>query len=193
MPTTDGTGLIGRHRETALLRSAVHDVLSGAGGGTAILLRGEASIGKTVLLDWVRTEARRRGCTTLRAVGCETEEGQAFGALHQVLGPLMERPSPAVSRHRREALESALGLRDAQPQSSFMIGAAALALLAEASRIRPVVLLLDDVQWIDTSSAAVFSFLCRRLAGLPMVIVSAGRPGARRPMAGRRGSWRSRS
>ncbi|MFJ3582195.1 BREX system ATP-binding domain-containing protein [Streptomyces sp. NPDC090127] len=174
MSLSGGACLVGRERETALLGRALDEVLSGAGGSVA-LLRGEAGIGKTALLEWAEARARERGFAVLRAVGAEAEAELPFGALHQILWPLLER-SRALAPRQREALECALGLREGLPPGGFMVGAAALALLAEAARARPLLLLVDDLHWVDSSSAAVFAFLHRRVGELPLAIVSATRP-----------------
>ncbi|MGW6984917.1 AAA family ATPase [Streptomyces sp. NPDC054932] len=167
---------MGRARETALLGRALDDARAGA-GGSAILLRGEPGIGKTALLDRTETRAREAGFAVLRAVGAEAEAELAFGALHQALWPLLER-SEALAPRQREALQCALGLREGLPPGGFMVGASALALLAEAARRQPLLLLVDDLQWVDSSSTGVFAFLHRRIAELPLVIVSASRPDA---------------
>lgn len=156
------------------MRRALDEVRTD-GRGTAILLRGEMGIGKTALLDWTEHQARQTGFGVLRAVGSEAERGLAFGALHQVLWPLLERQE-ALSPQHTEALQRALGLRDGLPPGGFTVGASALALLADAARTRPLVLLLDDLHWADSSSAAVFAFLHRRISELPMVVVGATRP-----------------
>ncbi|WP_190064376.1 BREX system ATP-binding domain-containing protein [Streptomyces griseocarneus] len=174
MPLSGGKDLVGRQRETALLGRALDDARSGA-GGSATLLRGEAGIGKTALLEWTRTRARASGFTVVHAVGAEAETELAFGALHQVLWPLLER-SRTLPASQREPLECALGLRQGLPPGGFLVGAAALALLAEAARQRPLLLLVDDLHWVDSSSATVFAFLHRRITDLPVVIVSASRP-----------------
>ncbi|MEV1076967.1 BREX system ATP-binding domain-containing protein [Streptomyces sp. NPDC050211] len=173
MPTAD-RDLVGRRRETALLRHALDQ--ASAGAGSAVVLRGEAGIGKTALLDWTAVQARGHGFTVLRAVGSEAEADLAFGALHQVLRPLMEG-SGALPTRQRQALESALGLQEtATPGGGFLVGAATLTLLAETMQEHPLLILLDDLQWVDSSSNAVFAFLHRRMSGLPVAIVSAGRP-----------------
>ncbi|MEU9041642.1 MULTISPECIES: BREX system ATP-binding domain-containing protein [unclassified Kitasatospora] len=165
--------VVGRQRETELLTAALVQAEDGASGST-VLLRGEPGVGKSTLLSWVERAARERGFTVLRAVGAEAETDLAFGALHQAFRSLLQR-SGTLSDHQREALESALGVRSGTP-SGFAVGAAALALLEEAMRTAPVLLLLDDLHWIDSSSATVFAFLHRRCAELPMVIVGASRP-----------------
>ncbi|MFD9684766.1 BREX system ATP-binding domain-containing protein [Kitasatospora sp. NPDC059088] len=168
-----GRALVGRQRETEVLTAALVQAVDGRSGST-VLLRGEAGVGKSTLLGWVERAARERGFTVLRAVGTEAETDLAFGALHQVFWPLLRR-SGALSAHQREALESALGVRSGTP-TGFAVGAAALTLLDEAVRTAPVLLVLDDLHWIDSSSATVFAFLHRRSADLPLVIVGAGRP-----------------
>ncbi|WP_258053887.1 BREX system ATP-binding domain-containing protein [Streptomyces sp. Ru72] len=168
------TALVGRQRECALLERSLERARSAA-GGSATVLRGDAGIGKTALLDWTAARAERSGFTVLRAGGSEAEVGIAFGALHQVLRPLLEN-SRALSRPQRTALERALGLRDGLPSGGFMVGASALTLLAEEARRRPVLILVDDLHWVDSSSAAVFLFLHQRITGLRTVMVCAGRP-----------------
>ncbi|GAA2712089.1 MULTISPECIES: BREX system ATP-binding domain-containing protein [Streptomyces] len=170
----DGGILVGRQRELSLLSRALDDARHGA-GGSATLLRGEAGIGKTALLEWTEARAREAGFAVLRAVGAEAETELAFGALHQVLCPLLRR-SEVLPRGRREALESALGLREGLPPNGFAVGASALALLADAASRQPLLLLIDDLHWVDSSSATVFAFLHRRISELPLVIVSACRP-----------------
>ncbi|MFJ8621957.1 BREX system ATP-binding domain-containing protein [Kitasatospora sp. NPDC093550] len=165
--------LVGRQRETELLTAALVQAVDG-GSGSTVLLRGEAGVGKSTLLGWVERAARERGFTVLRAVGAEAETDLAFGALHQAFWSPLQR-SGALSAHQREALESALGVRSGTP-SGFAVGAAALVLLEEAARTAPVLLLLDDLHWFDSSSATVFAFLHRRCADLPVVIVGATRP-----------------
>ncbi|MFI5647873.1 AAA family ATPase [Kitasatospora sp. NPDC051705] len=173
MDETRGPALIGRRRETGLLEAALVRAAGGA-GGTAVPLRGEAGVGKSTLLAWTERQARGRGFTVLRAVGAEAETDFAFGALHQAVWALLRR-SDGLSPHQRDTLESALGVRAGTP-SGFAVGAATLALLGDAARTAPVLLLLDDLHWVDSSSAAVFAFLRRRCAELPLVIVGAGRP-----------------
>ncbi|MCC9311459.1 LuxR family transcriptional regulator [Kitasatospora sp. RB6PN24] len=165
--------VVGRKRETELLTAALVQA-EDRGSGSTVLLRGDPGVGKSTLLGWVERAARERGFGVLRAVGAEAETDFAFGALHQALWSPFQQ-SGALSAHQRDALDSAFGVRSGAP-SGFAVGAAALALLAEAARTAPVLLLLDDMHWIDSSSATVFAFLQRRCAELPLVIIGASRP-----------------
>ncbi|MGW7259752.1 AAA family ATPase [Streptomyces sp. NPDC054834] len=168
------TALVGRRRERAALERSLAGARSGA-GGSATVLRGDAGIGKTSLLDWTAARAAEQGFTVLRAGAEEADAGIAFGVLHQVLGPLLE-DSRTLPRQQRHALERALGLRDRLPSGGFMVGASVLALLAQEARRRPVLILVDDLHWVDASSAAVLLFLHQRITDLRAVMVCAGRP-----------------
>ncbi|MET9549200.1 AAA family ATPase [Streptomyces sp. NPDC006627] len=169
----DGTPLVGRRRERALLERALESARTGT-GGSATVLRGDPGIGKSALLDWTAVRADSDGFTVLRAAGHEPEVGIAFGALHQVLRPLWEN-ARALPRPQLAALERVLGLREGLPASGFMVGAAVLALLAEAARRGPVLILVDDLHWVDSSSVAVFVFLHQRIADLRVVMVCVSR------------------
>ncbi|MCL7429159.1 LuxR family transcriptional regulator [Streptomyces sp. YS415] len=173
MSQTKRAELVGRQAEMTLLNRTVDAVLAGS-GGSSVMLRGEAGIGKTALLTWVRSQARERGFAVLGAVGAMAEAELAFGALHQIVWPLLERASTLPHR-QRHALECALGLGDGIPPAGVMLGEAALALLAETARTRPLLVTVDDLHWVDTSSAAVFEFLHRRIGDLPVMMVGAGR------------------
>lgn len=170
----DDATLVGRRRERRLLERSLENARSGA-GGSATVLRGDPGIGKTALLDWTAERAERAGFTVLRAAGGESELGITFGVLRQVLRPLRAN-SRALPPRQRLALERALGLREGLPPDGFMVGASALALLAEEARQRPVLVLVDDLHWVDSSSAAVLVFLHQRMAGLRSVMVCASRP-----------------
>ncbi|MFF7097373.1 AAA family ATPase [Streptomyces rubradiris] len=173
MSEAEDRELLGRERETARLDGILEAALSD-GRGAAVLLRGQAGIGKSALLAWTRNAARRRGFAVLGAVGAVAEAELAFGGFHQVFWPLLKRSRTLPARDR-EVLECALGLREGPPAGAAPLGASALALLSEAARDRPLLVVVDDVQWIDDSSVAVFAFLHRHVAALPVVFVGVGR------------------
>ncbi|MFJ4870548.1 AAA family ATPase [Streptomyces sp. NPDC088757] len=165
---------MGRGREKGLLVKALDTVLT-KGEGSAIVLRGEAGIGKTALLSWVKAEGRRRGLLVLDAAGTAGESEFAFGAFHQVFWPLFRSSSASLAQ--REILECALGLREGPAPGGGSLGASALNLLVEAAQKRPLLVVLDDLHWVDESSAAVFAYLHRRVSELPVVVIGATREG----------------
>ncbi|MBW9206692.1 AAA family ATPase [Mumia sp. zg.B53] len=164
--------LRGRGKECAALCAYVEAARSG--DSRAVVLRGEAGIGKTALLDYVAGHSP--GCQVIRAVGIESEMELPFAAVHQLSQPLLDGleqlPLP-----QREALETAFGLSPGQPPDRFFVGLALLSQLSGHAEARPVVCLVDDAQWLDRSSAQVLSFIARRLHVESVVIVLAERDG----------------
>jgi DNA-binding CsgD family transcriptional regulator len=145
------------------------------GRGSALVVRGEAGIGKSALLDHVQAQAC--GFEVLRASGSEFEAEFPFAALHQLCVPLLHNLANLSAQHR-EALEVAFGLATGAPDV-LRAGLATLELLGSAAAEKPLLCLVDDAQWLDEASAQVCAFLGRRLAADPVVIVFA----ARRPWA----------
>ena len=150
--------MLDRAPETAALEgvlAAVRDGLSGA-----LVLRGEAGIGKTVLLEWAAGQAV--DMQLARVAGIQAEMGLGFAGLHQLLVPFLGGldglPGP-----QRQALGSAFGLVDGPPSDRFLVGLAALTLLTDAAAGRPVLCLVDDAQWLDQVSVEVLGFIARRL------------------------------
>ena len=166
------TQLRGRREECAVLDD--HVTAGRTGTSRTVVLRGEAGIGKTALLDYVAGQSA--DCQVLRAVAVESEMELPFAALHQLTQPLLDGlerlPDP-----QRLALETAYGLSSGPPPNRFLVGLALLSQLSERAETRPLVCLVDDVQWMDRSSAQVLSFVARRLHAEPVVIVLAERDG----------------
>jgi DNA-binding CsgD family transcriptional regulator len=158
--------LLGRDDEIRCLDGVISAARDGRGG--ALVLRGEAGIGKSALLEHVREAAS--GFGVLAASGSEFETELPFAALHQLCVPLLDR-LVELAPARRAALEVAFGLASGTPDV-LQIGLATLDLLAAAS---PVVCLIDDAHWLDDASAKVLAFLGRRLAADPIVLVFAAR------------------
>lgn len=131
-----------------------------AGESRALVLRGEAGIGKTALLDHLVDRAS--GCRLARAAGVEAEKELAFAALHQVCAPMLDLlprlPDPQV-----EAMGTAFGLCTGRQPDRFMVGLAVLGLFAEAAHQRPLLCVVDDAQWLDRASAQLLAFAARRL------------------------------
>ncbi|WP_433158182.1 AAA family ATPase [Kribbella sp. CA-247076] len=138
-----------------------------AGHSAALVLRGEAGIGKTALLDYLQSHAP--SCRIARATGVESEMELAFGGLHQLCAQLRDR----LSSPRHDALSTAFGLTTGTPPDRFQVGLAMLDLLAEAAEDRPLICLLDDVQWLDRVSAQTLAFVARRLLAERVALVFA--------------------
>ncbi|MEV6878300.1 AAA family ATPase [Amycolatopsis sp. NPDC051128] len=166
--------LVGRRTEC----EALDDLLAGVRGGrsAAVLVHGEAGIGKTALLEYVRRNAT--GCGIGRAAGVESEMELAFGGLHQLCAPFLEH-ADRLPDPQREALGTVFGMTAAPPPDRFLVGLAVLSLLAEAAEERPLVCLVDDAQWLDQVSAQILVFVARRLLAERVALVFAMRdPGA---------------
>ena len=153
-------------------------LLEGARGGrgAALVVQGEAGVGKTALLDYAVESAS--DLRVVRAVGVESEMELAFAALHQLCGPMLDRlgrlPGP-----QRAALGTAFGLESGPAPDLFFVGLAVLSLLSEAAGERPLVCVVDDAQWLDRVSAQALGFAARRLLAESVLVVFAARePGA---------------
>ena len=167
MSTGDPTRLVGRRTELAQLDRLI--ALAGAGQSQVLVLRGEAGIGKSALLDHL---GNVRGWTIARAIGVESEMEFAYGGLHQLCAPFLDRlerlPVP-----QREALTTAFGLGAGDAPDRFMVGLAVLVLLADQAEDRPVLCLVDDAQWLDRVSAQTVAFVARRLLAERIALVIA--------------------
>src|SRR5690242_7602513 len=124
---TDGQAqLFGRHAECMVLDAVVAGARSGQ--SQVLVVRGEAGIGKTALLDYLETTAT--GCRISRSAGAEAEMELAYAGLHQVCGPFLDRldrlPEP-----QRNALSIAFGLIGGDAPDRFLVGLAVLDLLAD--------------------------------------------------------------
>jgi DNA-binding CsgD family transcriptional regulator len=150
--------LRGRQAECETLDQLVATVQSGH--SAVLVVRGEAGIGKTALLEYARAAAS--GCRIARAAGVESEMELAFGGLHQLCAPFLDHlvhlPAP-----QREALGIAFRLSAGAPPDRFLVGLAVLSLLADVAEKEPLVCLVDDAQWLDRVSAQTLAFVARRL------------------------------
>ncbi|MCT9082904.1 helix-turn-helix transcriptional regulator [Streptomyces fulvoviolaceus] len=173
MPRSTAAGLVGRDRELELLRSYVDQVL---GRGGVLLLSGEPGVGKSVLLDAAATAATAAGALVLRSAGVEFLADLSFSGLNHVLEPLLHERDGLDPAHR-EALTVALGAGDGAPVDRLVVYGAVLALLRRAANTRPVLLVVDDLQWVDRASAAALAFVARRLTASRVGLLAASRPG----------------
>ena len=150
--------LLGRRGECEVLDGLLADVL--AGRSRVTVLRGEAGVGKSALLDYL--SGRLAGWQVARAVGVESEMELAYAALHQLCGPMLDHldrlPVP-----QRDALATVFGRSAGAPPDRFLVGLATLTLFAEVAEREPLVCIVDDAQWLDRASAQVLGFVARRL------------------------------
>jgi predicted ATPase len=162
--------LVGRHAECAVLDQLVGAI--SVGESRALVIHGEAGVGKSVLLDYLAERAQ--GCHVLRSAGVQSEMELAFAALHQLCGPLLDHldriPAP-----QREAVRTAFGIVAGPPPERFLIGLAVLSLLSEVAAERPLLCLIDDEHWLDQASAQVLAFVARRLVAESVGLVFAAR------------------
>ncbi|HTU08557.1 MAG TPA: LuxR family transcriptional regulator [Trebonia sp.] len=159
------------------LLDAARDGLSGT-----LVLRGEPGIGKTSLLEYAVQQAR--GMRVARAAGIEPEMALSFAAVHQLLIPFLDRldrlPAPQLA-----ALRTMFGLEGGAPPNRFLAGLAVLTLLAGDAQERPLLLIIDDAQWLDRESAEVLAFVARRLYADPVACLFAVREPAEHELAER--------
>jgi DNA-binding CsgD family transcriptional regulator len=162
--------LLDRLAERAALGQLLDAARAGRSG--ALVVRGEPGVGKTALLDDAIKSAA--GLRIARVAGVESEMELAFAALHQLCGPMLDRlehlPGP-----QRDALGVAFGLRAGEAPNRFLVGLAALSLLAEVAGERPLLCVIDDAQWLDRASAQAIAFVARRLLAEPVALVVAAR------------------
>ncbi|MEV0486204.1 AAA family ATPase [Streptomyces sp. NPDC050508] len=165
--------LVGRDHDLGLVRGFVDGAMVSGG---ALLLSGDAGLGKTVLLDAAAERAHGAGMRVVRAAGVEFESTITFAGLHQVLQPLL----PGLDRLTdpyRTALSVALGLDKGAPSDQLLVSNAALTLLVRAAAERPLLVIVDDLPWLDRASAVVLGFVARRLAGSRVGFLGAYRSG----------------
>src|SRR3954470_21925268 len=162
--------LRGRRDELAMLDGLLGDARAGRSG--VLVLRGEAGIGKTELLEHVIASASE--VTLLRAVGVESEMELPFAALHQLCAPVdgfVDRlPAP-----QRDALAITFGVSAGAAPDRFLVALATLSLLSEAAQERSLLCVIDDAQWLDRASAQVLGFVARRLLADPVGLLVAAR------------------
>jgi hypothetical protein len=152
--------------------------------GSAMVLRGEAGIGKSVLLGAARDSARRRGLRTLSTAGVEAESSFPYAGLHQLLRPLLGGVDRLPVR-QRSMLLAAFGDADHDGDGDlFLVALAALGLLSAEAARRPVLVTVDDAQWLDSASHDVIAFVGRRLDADPIVMLGAVREGYRTGLMG---------
>ena len=165
--------LVGRREECRQL----DELLSGVRRGISrtLVIRGEAGIGKSALLEYlIGRDDRYR---VVQAAGVQAEAELAFAGLHQLCTPLLDRLAHIPER-QQDAVGTAFGLRVGPPPDPFLFGLAVLSLLAEAAAECPLLCVIDDAQWLDRASAQTLAFVARRLGAESVALVFAIREAA---------------
>src|SRR5262249_59127552 len=141
------------------------------GQSACLVLRGEAGIGKSALLDCV---AERSPGRVLRATGAQWEMELPFAGVHQLCRGLLDGRE-RLPQPQSDAVATAFGLSSGPQPDRFLVGLAVLGLLAHAAEEQPLVCVVDDAQWLDQSSLEGFSFGARRLWARAVLFLFSGR------------------
>ena len=165
---------LNRNRERERLDTLLADVR--AGNSAALVLRGEAGVGKTELLRYAARQAL--DVRTAQIAGVEAEMELPFAGIHQLCAPMLDRLD-ALPPPQQEALQVALGVATGQPPDRFLVSLATLSLLSAVAEEQPLLCLVDDAQWLDDASAQILAFVARRLLADSIAIVC----GVREPAA----------
>jgi hypothetical protein len=167
--------LYGRNEQLAAIDRLLNGMRSGQAG--SLVLRGEAGIGKTALLD--AAEEKATGARVLRVTGVESEAELPFAGLHALMRPALHEIG-ALPERQAVSLRGAFGMAEATVTDRFLVGLGVLSLVAELAEGRPVLLLVDDAQWLDRASADALVFAARRLHAERAAVLAATRdePGA---------------
>ena len=169
-PTSLRLTLLNRQKERAVLDGLLGDLRLRRGG--ALVVHGEAGVGKSALLEHVAGAAS--DLQVARAAGVASEMQLAFAGLHLLCAPLLDRLA-SLPGPQRDALETAFGLREGAAPDRFLVGLAVLTLLSEAAEPKPLLCVVDDAQWLDAASAQALGFAARRLAAEPVGLILAAR------------------
>jgi len=162
--------LIDRQAERGVLEGLLEAIR--AGESRALVVSGEAGVGKTALLEYLSQQAS--GCRLARAAGVQSEMELPFAGLHQLCAPMLDN-LPHLPRPQREALRTAFGISAGSAPDRFLVGLAVLSLLSDAAEQQPLVCVVDDEQWLDRASAHVLGFVARRLLAESVGLIFAAR------------------
>jgi len=180
MPQDPKHQLLGRNRELETLDRLLREVRDGR--SHVLVLRGEAGIGKSALLDYLAAQAAQTAhavpvpipMQTVRTAGVEAESDFAYSALQHLCAPLLAHLD-RLPQVQQDALRVAFGLSAGPAPEMLLVGVAVLGLFAEAATDSPLVCLVDDAQWLDLMSQRILAFVGRRLDAESVALVFAER------------------
>ena len=172
-PSRPRAVLVGRDTELDRLRAFWHAARTGGG---SLVVSGEQGSGKTALLTAMTDAVAEEGAAVLSSSGTEAEADVPYACLNMLLLPVQGEIEELGARHR-EALEVALGFARGEPGSRVTIARAVLALLTRLAATAPVLVVVDDVHWLDEPSSAALGDVARHLSDARVGVLAAGRPG----------------
>ncbi|HSF61309.1 MAG TPA: AAA family ATPase, partial [Gaiellaceae bacterium] len=175
------TDIVGREAELVSLREFVGSIGDGA---TALVLEGEAGVGKTTLWTAGIQEAEARSLHVLRALPAKSESALSFAGVGDLLDPVLDHALAPLPAGQKRALSLALVLEDAEgpPPDPHAVGVALLNAIRALSEARSLLVAVDDVQWLDTASAAALAYAARRLREERVGVLLSRRSGLDSPL-----------
>jgi DNA-binding CsgD family transcriptional regulator len=172
----DSALLVGRAAEQAMIAG----LLTRSAHGSALLIRGAPGIGKSALVDDTVVRASRSR-KVLRAAGTPSETGLELAGLHQLRWPILPWTN-SLSELRRTALNVAFSITPGPAPERYVVAMAALDLLAEAAAYTPLLVVAEDIQWMDPATIAVLTFVGRRLESDAIVLIATTRDDVPSPL-----------
>lgn len=164
--------LHGRAEELATLTTMVESARGGR--AAAVVVRGEAGVGKSALVDELAAESE--DVQLLRTRGIESEVDFAFGGLYELLRPAMPRIR-RLPPGQASAMKTAFGLEAGAVTEPLLVAVGTLSLIAELAEETPVLCVVDDAHWLDPGSATALAFVARRLTAERVAMVFTVRDG----------------
>jgi DNA-binding CsgD family transcriptional regulator/tetratricopeptide (TPR) repeat protein len=168
MPTGPGVGFIGRARERERLDAVLAQAR--AGRSAVLAIRGEPGIGKTALLRYAARQAS--GLRIAEIEGIQAEMELPFAGIERLCAPMLGNLG-SLAEPQQNALEVALGLAMGEAPDRFLVAVALLNLLSATAEQRPLLCLVDDVQWLDGASVEALGFVARRVMAEPLAMIFA--------------------
>ncbi|MBV8638522.1 MAG: AAA family ATPase [Candidatus Eremiobacteraeota bacterium] len=170
-PADTETRLFGRDREMRIITGHLDGVRD---RGAALLIGGEPGVGKTAILEAAKSLAFERGLSVLSAVGVQSESKLPFAGLYELFRSIAGHAA-GLPDLQRNALRTALGLTSVPAADLFLIALGALNTLCEFASEQPLLLTVDDGQWLDQSTADILAFIARRIQSEPIIVLIASR------------------